>query len=61
MPLPRDHLNEFHGRWDDYNIAFTIMEIVKRMRFKCIKCMNKRDELYEVFIYYTKFLKYDPF
>jgi hypothetical protein len=61
MSLPRDHLNEFHGRWDDRNIAFTIMVIIKHIRFKCIECMNKRDEFYDVPTFYMKFLKYDPF
>jgi hypothetical protein len=49
MPLPGDHLNEFCGRWDDHNIAFTIMVTIKHMRF------------YDVPTFYMKFLKYDPF
>jgi len=32
---------------------------IKHGKFKCTKCMNKRDELYDVPIYCTKFLKYD--
>jgi len=38
----------FHGKWDDSNIAFRIIVIVKYGRFKNIKCTNKRDELYDV-------------
>jgi hypothetical protein len=50
-----------HGRWDDYDITFTIIMIVKQGKFKCIKYTNKGDELYGVPTYFTKFLKYDPF
>jgi hypothetical protein len=35
------------------------MMIIKQGRLKCITCTNKGDELYDVPIYYTKFLKYD--
>jgi hypothetical protein len=34
---------------------------VQQGRLKCIECTNKRDELYDVSTYSTKFLKYDPF
>jgi len=34
--------------------------IIKQGGLKCIECMNKKDELYDVSICYTKFLKYDP-
>jgi hypothetical protein len=37
-----------HSRWDDCDITFTITMIVKQRIFKCIKCMNKGDELYDV-------------
>jgi len=50
-----------HGRLDDYDIIFIITMIVKQRIFKCIECMNKMNELYDVPTYYTKFLKYDPF
>jgi len=33
---------------------------IKQGRFKCIECINKGDELYNVPTYCTKFLKYDP-
>jgi len=36
------------------------MVTVKQKRLKCIECTNKRDELYDVSTYCTKFLKYDP-
>jgi hypothetical protein len=49
-----------HGRCDDYDITFIITMTVKQKRFECIKCMNKRDELYDVPTRCTKFLKYDP-
>jgi hypothetical protein len=45
-----------HGRWDDCFLTFTIMMIIKQGTLKCITCMNKGDELYDVPIYYTKFL-----
>jgi hypothetical protein len=38
-----------------------IMIIIKQRWFKCIKCMNKGDELYDIPTCCTKFLKYDPF
>jgi hypothetical protein len=44
---------------NDFDITFTITMIIKQRRVECIKCMNKGDELYDVLIYYTKFLKYD--
>jgi hypothetical protein len=50
-----------HGRWDDHDITIMIMVIVKQGRFKCIKCTNKGDKLYDVPTYCTKFLKYDPY
>jgi hypothetical protein len=50
-----------HGKGDDYDIAFTVMMVVKQGRFKCIKCMNKGDELHDVSTCCTKFLKYDHF
>ncbi len=37
-----------HSRWDDCDITFTITMIVKQRIFKCIKCMNKGNELYDV-------------
>jgi len=52
---PKDHLP-----WDDCDITFTITMTIKQRRFECIKCTNKRDELYDVLTYCTKFLKYDP-
>jgi len=51
----------FHDKWDDYDIVFTIIMTVKQGRLKCIKCMNKKDELYDVLSCSMKFLKYDPF
>ncbi len=39
-----------HGKWDDYDITFMIMMIIKQGGFKSIKCMNKRDESYDVFL-----------
>jgi hypothetical protein len=48
-----------HGRWDDCDIAFTIIVTIKHGRFKCIKYMNIKDELYNVPTCCTKFLKYD--
>jgi hypothetical protein len=48
-----------HGRWDDYDVTFTIMIIIKHRIFKCIECTNNGDEMYDVSICYRKFLKYD--
>ncbi len=48
-----------NGRWNDCDVAFIITMIVKQRKLKCIECTNKRDELYDVPIYCTKFLKYD--
>jgi len=48
-----------HGKGDDRNLVFTITMIIEQGRLKCIKCTNKGDELYDVPICYTKFLKYD--
>jgi hypothetical protein len=61
MPFQGINLMGFHGKWDDYDIAFTIIMTVKQGRLKCIKCMNKKDELYDVPSCSMKFLKYDPF
>jgi hypothetical protein len=36
------------------------MVTIKHGRLKCIECTNKRDELYDVSICCTKFLKCDP-
>jgi hypothetical protein len=60
MPLQGITLTCFHGIWDDYDIAFTIIVIIKQERFKCIKYMNKNDELYDVLSYNMKNLKFDP-
>jgi len=49
-----------HGRWDDHDIFFMIMVTIKG-RFKSVECMNKGNELYDVPICCTKFLKYDLF
>jgi len=57
---PKITLTNPHDRWDDCDITFMIMMIVKQRRFKCIECMNKNDELYDVPTCCTKFLKYDP-
>jgi hypothetical protein len=58
---PKDHLDRFsHGRWDDYENAFTITMTIKQKGLKCIECMNKEDELYDVSICCTKFLKIWP-
>jgi hypothetical protein len=35
------------GKWDDYDLALTIIVIIKQEIFKCIKCTNKRDEMYD--------------
>jgi len=37
-----------HGRWDDCDLAFMIMMIIKWGKFKCIKCVNKGDEFDDV-------------
>jgi len=37
-----------HDRWDDCNITFMIMVIIKQKWLKNIKCMNKTGELYDV-------------
>jgi hypothetical protein len=50
-----------HGKWDDYDISFTITVTIKHGRFKRIEHMNKRHELYDVSTCNTFFLKYDPF
>jgi hypothetical protein len=50
-----------HGRWDDYDITFTITMTIKQRSFEYIECKNKKDELYDVLSCCTKFLKYDPF
>jgi hypothetical protein len=42
-----------HGKWDHLDIAFMIMVTIKLRRFKCIKCVNKWDELYDVSIICT--------
>jgi hypothetical protein len=60
-PPPRIALTSPHGRWDDYDITFTITMTIKQRRLECIECINKRDELYDVPTCYMKFLKYDPF
>jgi hypothetical protein len=60
MPPQNITLTNPHDKWGDYDITFVIMMIVKQKIFKCIECMNKRDELYDVFTWCTKFLKYDP-
>jgi hypothetical protein len=49
-----------HGIWDDYNIAFTIIMIVKQRKLKCIECTYKGDDLYDAAICCTKFFEYDP-
>jgi hypothetical protein len=59
VPLPRDHLMDSHGKWDDCDLALMIMMIIKQGRFKCLKCMNNKDALYDVLTCCTKFLKYD--
>jgi hypothetical protein len=51
----------FYGVWDDHDIAIMVIITIKQRIFKCIKCTNKRDELYDVPTYSKKFLKYDPF
>jgi hypothetical protein len=51
----------FYGVSDDHDIAIMVIVTIKQGIFKCIKCTNKRDELYDVPTYSTKFLKYDPF
>jgi hypothetical protein len=48
-----------HNKWDDWDIAIIIIVTVEHKKFKCIEYMNKKDKLYEVYIWYTKFLKYD--
>jgi hypothetical protein len=50
-----------HGKWDDYDLIFTITMIIKHGRLKYIEGMNKGDELYDVPTYCVKFLKYDFF
>ncbi len=61
MPFPNNHLEISNGKQDDYDIIIiAIMMIIKQRRFKCIKCMNKKDELYDVPTHCMKFLKYDP-
>jgi hypothetical protein len=50
-----------HGKWDDCDIIFKIMVIIKQGRFKCIECMNKENELYDVSTYCTKLLNMTPF
>jgi hypothetical protein len=57
MPPLKDHLDEFHGRWDAYDITFMITMIVKQGKFKYT---NKGDELYDVPTCCMKILKYDP-
>ncbi len=47
-----------HGKRDDCDITFIIMMVIMHERFKCIKCMNKGDELHDVSSCCTKFLKY---
>jgi len=49
-----------HGRWDDYDIVFMVMVVIKG-KFKSVECMNKWNELYDVPICCMKFLKYDLF
>jgi hypothetical protein len=49
-----------YGKWDDYDITFMITMTIKYERLKCIECINKEDELYDVFTCYMKFLKNDP-
>jgi hypothetical protein len=61
MPLKRITLIGFHGIWDDYDIAFMVIVSIKQGRLKCIKCMNKKDELYDVLSCSMKILKFDPF
>jgi hypothetical protein len=60
MPPKRITLIRPHGKWDDYDIGFMIIMIAKQGKVKCIKCMNKGDELYDVPTYCMKFFKYDP-
>jgi len=47
VPLPRDRLDEFPWQRDDGEITFTFMMVVKQRKLKCIKCMNKGDELHK--------------
>jgi len=47
-----------HGKWNDHDIFLMIMVTIKG-RFKSVECMNKGNELYDVWC--TKFLKYDLF
>jgi hypothetical protein len=54
------NLTSPHGISDDCDITFMITMIVKQRKLECIEYMNKRDELYDVPTFYTKFLKYDP-
>jgi hypothetical protein len=56
VPLLKDHLDEFI-----VNMAFMIMVIIKQEKVKCIECINKQNEMYNVSTCCTKFLKYDSF
>jgi hypothetical protein len=54
----------FHGKWDDYDITFMTTMTIKQGKFKCIKYIkyiNKRDELFDVPTFYTKFLNMTRF
>jgi hypothetical protein len=57
MPPLKNHFD----KWDDCDITSMIMMIIKQKGFKCVKCINKRYEFYDVPTCYTKFLKYDPY
>ncbi len=61
MPFPRVTLTGSHGRWDDCDFTFMITMTIKHEIFKCIKCKNKGDELYDVPTRCIIFLKYDSF
>jgi hypothetical protein len=55
MPFQRITLTGFHDIWDDYDIAFMIIVTIKQGR---LKCMNKKNELYDVPFYKMKNLKF---
>jgi hypothetical protein len=57
MPFQKITLTSFHGIWDDYDIAFMIIMTMKQGR---LKCMNQKNELYDVPSCRMKILKFDP-
>jgi hypothetical protein len=51
----------FNGWWDHSDIIFVVWMAIKYKKFKCVKWVNKMNELNDVPTYNTKFLEHDSF